>query len=117
VYPYPTADGKSADPIECTTDAAGEVTVKGLGDARKLDRVLAADAAGRIGTGRLPADGAGFESEQEVAVALINTASRAGRVTTADGKPVAGATIAPLEFSARERRGPWFNSLPTDQQA
>ena len=121
VYPYTGSEEAAREPTPLTADAAGKLTVPGGSDARRSRQLFVRDPTGRVGWSWVNApwdDG----DTGVIKVVLIDTAARAGRVLTADGKPVAGAVVTPLDYYAmeearREACGPATSiSLPEWEQ-
>jgi protocatechuate 3,4-dioxygenase beta subunit len=105
VYDDTGTTEEPAEPKPLTTDASGKVSVPRAKGTRQL---FARDADGRIGWSWIAAPWDDPEAKAPVDVVLVATAERAGRVTTADGKSVAGAVITPSGYYAERsaRAGP-----------
>lgn len=109
VYEYTGTDEPPKEPAPLTADSDGKLTVPSTPGARRSQQLFARDAAGRIGRAwvnapwREPVDDRGIE------VVLVDISLRAGRVTTADGRPVVGAVVTPgsyyVEDPDRPREG------------
>ena len=116
VWCYPYSDDKATvrEPKPATADAAGRATAQGMVGRYGARYAFAQDAAGRVGSAQLSRRSEAAEGARIVVLPLV---ARTGRVTTADGKPVAGARVGPAEFYADDesRRGgslPYSLSLP-----
>ena len=99
------AKDEPVEPKPFVTDGDGKLSVPT--ERRAARQIYARDADGRIGSAWLSMPWGADDPKDEIRVVLVATVERTGRITTADGKPVAGATVAPASYYAQNnvRRG------------
>src|SRR5581483_1924454 len=94
VFTYPTpGEPKGGEPVFAATDAKGEVRVRkpaGLA-AQHYVRFLARDRDGRGGYGTIFGD-----RRHPPTIELLDNTTLTGRVTDAEGKPIAGLKLTPV---------------------
>ena len=89
-------DGADSRPM--ITDAAGKVTAKIPAPGPQFANAFARDAQGRVGQiDSLRVNQ--FDRPLEIDLVLLDIEKRSGRVTDAEGQPIAGADIVPTYFS------------------
>jgi protocatechuate 3,4-dioxygenase beta subunit len=107
VWIYPSANRTDVikEPTALVADSLGKVSVPAEENARLARYLFARDSAGRIGSSMLYPTVQVPDGNDGIKITLIDITGRAGRVTGADGKPVAGATVVPLAYYAEGRPG------------
>lgn len=104
VYPYSATEERPAEPKPVVTDANGDVRVGLPQSIRQRGRqAFVRDAAGRIGQAWLDQPWSLTDPEASIRIVLLDVAEAVGRVTTADGRPVAGAEVTPTAFQVADR--------------
>ncbi len=113
VWCYPYSERATVqEPKPVAADAAGRATVGGPAGQYGTRYAFARDAAGRVGSAQLSRRA---DAAEGVRIVVRPVAARAGRVTGADGKPVAGARVRLTAYSeeALARKGYYSEvSLP-----
>ena len=103
VYPAFAKQDKVKEPTPRITDVAGKLFVADVPRDQGGQELFARDDSGRIGRGWLYAAWTEVEEAPQLEVMLVDTATRAGRVTTVDGKPIAGAVVTPSHYFNEEQ--------------
>ncbi|MDB5309205.1 MAG: hypothetical protein JWO38_3407 [Gemmataceae bacterium] len=103
VYPDPDPEARlpPAEPTPIPADADGKLTIPGeTGPRRSIRHLFARDPAGRVGYTAVGQFWDPDPGPSGVRIVLADGAARAGRITAADGNPVAGAVVVPTSYSA-----------------